>query len=123
MKIVYKFLIVFLAIISLLAVVQNNNVLAAIIDTDDYKPPAILTSDSDDFAKMVGTIIKAFQVLGSLVCVVALMIIGIKYMMGSVDEKAEYKERLVPYIIGAIMVFAIPTIVQIIYDASIALIS
>ena len=37
-------------------------------------------------------------------------------MCGSVEEKSKYKEQLVPWIIGATMVFAITTIPSIIYD-------
>jgi hypothetical protein len=36
--------------------------------------------------------------------------------MGSVGDKALYKETMIPYIIGAIMVFAIPNIIGILYE-------
>ena len=44
-----------------------------------------------------------------------LVVIGIKYMMGSAEEKAEYKKTLMPYIIGAALVFAASAIAGIIY--------
>ena len=34
------------------------------------------------------------------------MVLGIKYMMGSAEEKAEYKKTFIPYIIGAVLLFA-----------------
>ena len=34
------------------------------------------------------------------------MVIGIKYMMGSAEEKAEYKKTMIPYLVGAIILFA-----------------
>ena len=37
-------------------------------------------------------------------------------MLASVQEKALYKETFIPYIIGAVMVFAIPNIIGVIYD-------
>jgi len=46
------------------------------------------------------------------------MVIGIKYMMGSAEEKAEYKKVMVPYIIGAVLLFAAPHIVRVVYDLS-----
>ena len=61
-------------------------------------------------------IIGPIQVIGSLVSVIAIIIIGIKYMLGSVEEKAQYKETLGPYVLGAIFVFAITNILKIIYD-------
>ena len=34
------------------------------------------------------------------------MVIGIKYMMGSAEEKAEYKKTMIPYLVGAVILFA-----------------
>ena len=45
--------------------------------------------------------------------VVALMIIGVKYMLGSVEEKAEYKKTMRPYVIGAFMLFGITNLLGI----------
>ena len=44
------------------------------------------------------------------------MIIGIKYMLGSVEEKSEYKKTMIPYLIGAAIVFSGTTLPQIIYQ-------
>ena len=51
-------------------------------------------------------IIGIVQVVGTIVAVVALLILGIKYMMGSAEEKAEYKKVMLPYVIGLILLFA-----------------
>lgn len=45
------------------------------------------------------------QVIGTFVAVGTLMILGIKYMLGSTEEKASYKKSMLPYLIGAILVF------------------
>ena len=50
------------------------------------------------------------------VSVLALVLIGIKYMTGSIEEKAEYKETMMYYIVGAILVFAISNISAMIYN-------
>ena len=39
-------------------------------------------------------------------------------MVGSVEEKAEYKESMKPYLIGAVLVFTGTLIPQIIYEFS-----
>ena len=84
------------------------------INPDDYKPGEL---DADDSTiNMANKIIGAFQAIGSMVSVLALVIIGIKYMMGSVEEKAEYKKTMIYYIIGAILVFAISNISALLYD-------
>lgn len=66
-------------------------------------------------------IIKVITTVGSLCSVVVLIMLGIKYMMGSVEEKAEYKKTLLPYVIGASMVFAASSLVSIIYNIAINL--
>lgn len=83
---------------------------------DAYKPKDNLTSDNTRFIEMGGTIIAAIRAIGTLIMVVALMIMGIRYMIGSTADKADYKQSMVPYLIGAIMIFAIPQIIGIIYD-------
>lgn len=50
----------------------------------------------------IATILRA---LGTVLLVVVLMVLGIKYMMGSAEEKAEYKKTMIPYLVGAILVF------------------
>ena len=71
------------------------------------------TAGVQDFgSKLVGII----QVVGIVIAVVVLMIIGIKYMMGSAEEKAEYKKTMIPYVVGAILIFAATTIVNVVYQ-------
>ena len=62
--------------------------------------------------QMVGIL----QVIGIVVAVVVLLVLGIKYMMGSAEEKAEYKKTMIPYIVGAILIFAATTIVNVVYN-------
>lgn len=59
-------------------------------------------------------VIGLVQMIGTITSVLALIIIGIKYMVGSVEEKAEYKKTMKPYLIGAVMVFSITNIIFII---------
>ena len=61
-------------------------------------------------------ILGAVQIVGIILSVAVLGILGIKYMTGSLEEKAEYKKTMIPYLIGAIMLFAIPQLVKIIYN-------
>ena len=63
-------------------------------------------------------IVAILQTVGIVVAVVVLLILGIKYMMGSAEEKAEYKKTMIPYIIGAVLIFAATTIVNVIYQLS-----
>lgn len=66
-------------------------------------------------------IIGIVQVVGSLAAVIVLVVLGIKYMMGSTEEKAEYKKTLIPYIVGAVLIFAASSIAGFIYDWAITI--
>ena len=42
-------------------------------------------------------------------------------MMGSASEKAEYKKTMIPYLVGAILIFAASTIANVVYQFAIGL--
>ncbi len=69
-----------------------------------------ISASTKDAADKIGntgkTILGLIQVIGTIIAVAMLMILGIKYMMGSAEEKAEYKKTMLPYIIGAVLLFA-----------------
>ncbi len=99
--------------------IDSSTVMTTIIDPDDYKPGSEDNANNADKLKDIGnTIIGFLQIIGSILSVVVLVVLGIKYMMGSAEEKAEYKKTLTPYVIGAVMVFAITNILSIIADVS-----
>lgn len=93
---------------------NNSFVYAA----DDFKASTYKPSTSvegDEKLKDIGNkIIGPVSVIGSLVSVIAIIVIGIKYMLGSVEEKAQYKETLGPYFLGAVLVFGIITVLTIV---------
>ena len=71
--------------------------------------PADIKADADiktenlvSAGNQIATIIR---VVGIILSVIILMILGIKYMMGSASEKAEYKKTMIPYVVGAIVLF------------------
>ena len=67
--------------------------------------------------KNVGaTILGYLAIIASAISIIAMIALGIKYMMGSVEEKAEYKKTLLPYFIGAAFVFGATAIPQVIYN-------
>lgn len=79
------------------------------------------TSDIGEVENWGQSIIKVLTTVGSICSVAVLVALGIKYMMGSTEEKAEYKKTLLPYIIGAALVFGASSIASIIYNIAIDL--
>lgn len=66
-------------------------------------------------------IVAVVRTVGVLVAVVILLILGIKYMVGSAEEKADYKKSMIPYLVGAVLIFAASTVTGIVYDMAMAL--
>lgn len=50
-------------------------------------------------------VLGLIQTIGTFIAVGTLMILGIKYMLGSTEERATYKKSMLPYLIGAILLF------------------
>lgn len=73
----------------------------------------VKTTKIDDLGQ---NIVKVVSTIGSVISVIVLVVLGIKYMMGSAEEKAEYKKTLLPYIIGAALVFAASTVASMIFN-------
>ena len=73
-------------------------------------------SESQEVINVGQRIMGVIQTVGIVIAVIVLMVLGIKYMMGSAEEKAEYKKTFIPYIIGAILVFAASTIANVVYN-------
>lgn len=85
-----------------------------IVDPSKYKPTV---GENDQLNTATGTILGSIRVIGSIVSVVCVMIIGIKYMVSSSEGRASYKKQAVPYLIGAALTFAGCNILKIVYDA------
>jgi len=61
--------------------------------------------DADVIADVSNTIVNVFTTVGIVIAVAIAAILGIQFMVGSVEEKVKAKEALIPFIIGCIVVF------------------
>lgn len=83
-------------------------------DLDKYKIEE--ENGYEKVSQKAGAIWGIIQVIGSVLAVIIIIVIGIKYMVGSVEQKAEYKKTFMLYLIGAILLFAGSSIPKLIYD-------
>ena len=63
------------------------------------------TFDENKLASASNEVYGMLSSVGMVASVIVGIILGIKYMMASVEEKANVKESLTPYFIGCIVVF------------------
>lgn len=66
-----------------------------------------------EFISKANIILTVVTTVGMIVSVLIIAVLGIKYMLGSVEEKADYKKDMIPYLIGAVLTFGITSIVKI----------
>lgn len=52
------------------------------------------------------------QAIGVITAVVMLIVMGIKYTTCTIGEKAQVKERLIPFLIGTVLIFGAVGILQ-----------
>ena len=76
----------------------------ALDNTDFYKPNAVSDEDNNTVGRITGDILGYIRMFGAILSVIILTIIGIKYILSSVEGKANYKEHMVPYIIGIFLI-------------------
>lgn len=61
--------------------------------------------NTDKVTNLGGKVMTILQTVGIVLSIVILIVLGIKYMTGSAEEKAEYKKTMVPYLVGAVLIF------------------
>lgn len=112
MKIVSILLMIMMLTFTLSTVVMAGSAVTDVLD-DMGK---IDTSKAEGVSKIGGEIASILTTVGIVVAVIVLLILGIKYMMGSASEKAEYKKTMIPYLIGAVLVLGASSIVKILFS-------
>ncbi len=121
-KLAIILLIIFVTLISFNAIVyartSTYDVIDDVINNDGkgYKPNVL--GDESKLKQKVGVILGVINIVGVVLSVLTLMIIGMRYMFGSIEEKAEYKKTAVTYLLGAFLVFSMTTLPNIVFKIS-----
>ena len=105
-----------LFLLILLIFSTTTYVQADIVKPDEYKPEKITAQEGGRAIEMAGKILKIVRTCGVVAAMVVLSIIGLKYMLASLDEKANYKENMIPYIVGCALLVLCTTLPSIIYN-------
>lgn len=107
-----------LIIMAIVMVAMLSTVVSAATNVDAAdlagKLHGTTTSASNSITGMGNQIIGIITTVGVVVAVVVLLVLGIKYMMGSASEKAEYKKTMIPYLVGAILIFGASAITKVV---------
>lgn len=73
-------------------------------------------SNTTEATNVAGSILSIVRWTAIAVGVIALTIIGIKYIFGSIEEKASYKKTMLPYVIGIALVMLATTLTTLLFN-------
>lgn len=71
--------------------------------------------DDGGLKTKAGKVMGLIRNVAAIASVIILMVLGVKYMLGSVEEKAEYKKSFIPLIVGIILVVSATTVASFIF--------
>ena len=112
MKKTMKILTVLL--IAILMITFATNVLAANVSFSELSPK--YEGDNSGLVSKANNIMGLIRNIAIIASVIILMVLGVKYMLGSVEEKADYKKSFMPLIIGIILVVSATSIASFIFS-------
>ena len=109
------FMIALMAVMLLFVTVQPTVALADSVTDITNGIKADGTGDSSEIKTTAKTITNLIWILSIVISVIVLMIIGVKYIIGGVQEKAEYKKSLIPVVVGIVVIVSATTIVNFLF--------
>lgn len=77
------------------------------------------TAGQEQITSLGTSVISFIWILSIVVAVVVIMYTGLKFIVGSANEKAEYKKSLVPIVVGVLLLVAATTIVKALFSVDI----
>ena len=66
--------------------------------------PGTASNKIDTFQNRAQDLVATIRNIAAIVAVVIIAFLGIKYMLGSVEERAEYKKSFIPLIVGILVI-------------------
>lgn len=101
-------------LLAIVLVTFSTNVFAAELNPSGVTPD--FSGDATGLNNMAKKIAGMLRNIAVIASVIIIMILGVKYMLGSVEEKADYKKSFVPLIVGIILVVAATSIASFIFN-------
>lgn len=115
MKKALKVFIILSYTILILLTISNTFVYADAIDNPGFFEP-ISEETPTEVTSKAGTIFGLLQLVSIIISVIVILILGIRYLIGSVEQRADYKKSMIPYIVGVALLVLTTSIVKGIND-------
>lgn len=110
----FKIIIVMISLIIINAVFLNINIVQAagisdfITGGDSFISAGRgsgVSIDSNKLKSTSSTVVNILTVVGMIIAIIMAAVLGIQFMLGSVEEKAKVKDALIPFVIGCVVIF------------------
>lgn len=84
---------------------QSGTLDSAMKGAEGFLSEGTATVNEPELKKTSDLLFNVLLGIGMVTAVIVGMIIGIKFMMSTIEEKAKIKEQLIPYIAGCVVIF------------------
>lgn len=112
---IIKNLLVIILIATFIILLFPQKSMAEIDITDSELWSYDESEDSTELTEISGKILEILNIIGIAVSVIGLVVIGIKIVVSSASGKSKYKEMLMLWLIGTILILVATTVPNIIY--------
>lgn len=99
-KIIITVLLIAVMVLPTFSFATVNSIITNMAGVKDDLDPG-----TGGIGKVINIIIGLLQVAGSGISIIVVTMLGIKYILASVEEKAEIKKKAVPIVIGCVLLF------------------
>lgn len=114
-KIISTLLIAVMLVITMSQVALATDTYTNLISNIDNDAKGV-SNEINGVATVAGKVVKLIRSVAAIAAVVIISILGIKYMMGSTEERADYKKSFIPLIVGVVVVLAAASIASLIFS-------
>lgn len=115
-SIVAVIMIVTFMLISTVYEVKASNPQSIIDGVNQAAGTADLGTTGDTLKTKAGTILAYIRNIAAIAGVIIISILGVKYIVGSVEQKAEYKKNFMPLIVGILIVVLATQIAKMLFS-------
>lgn len=115
-SIVAVIMIVTFMLISTVYEVKASNPGSIIDRVNQAAGTADLGTTGDTLKDKAGTILAYIRNIAAIAGVIIISILGVKYIVGSVEQKAEYKKNFMPLIVGILIVVLATQIAKMLFS-------
>ena len=115
MKTMYKVLAILIIAVSMLVIMPDNMSLAVTASDAGNAISGIKVSGGGDVSKIqnvVGKLLGFLQVASGIIAVLMIAITGFQYIVETPEVKSEIKKKMLPIIVGIVLVFGATSIAK-----------